>query len=558
MALSKGVIISVKVPINWEVMTERKKKRLRQMVGRDTRVIRAFLGIIERYEDKLLTGRNKQRIADGKLDQLTMTALKVKSGYEQRPTVPHDLKVRYPRMSQNELAECRKTAVSLYESYLKLRGKRAYNATRPTRVSSSRRIPRWIFTQRFKLIKKETSVATWWVDLRDSLDSAPEKKRVHDRLLIPLKMSPFHITQFSRGEVKALQIFSDDSQKWWVTFAVNIKVPDMDDNQLPPAVLGIDLGIEKAACISILTPQGVKETRFFKQRDKIERIKVLDRQVAELQRRLAKNEASGVRRDNVISKLRLLKHKRENVSKEYDRVLIRELLDYIETLSEKYTLFVSIGRLKHIRQRARKGNYRGRVFRGLIHSWAFSRITTALGHNLAQLGWSVSGKDSQFRVVPENWTSIMCWKCGRKGRRPRQNLFVCPTCGNKCNADMNGAINIAARLLTLTKSLHSVRGLGKWNDAIQRAKHPPLKTQGKKPSRGKSLLSSMESTSDSGESAAVHQTQTSLLGFSDETELCDNDPAVGRTVETLSVTDGDASVVKQETEIRSIGGSASQ
>lgn len=121
MARSKGVTISVKVPINWEVMTERTRQRLRQTVGRDTRVIRAFLGIIEQHENKLLTGRKKNRIHDGELDKLTVTALKVKPGYSQRLTVPHDFKRKFPRISQNEMNECRQTAVSMYESYLKLR-----------------------------------------------------------------------------------------------------------------------------------------------------------------------------------------------------------------------------------------------------------------------------------------------------------------------------------------------------------------------------------------------------------------------------------------------------
>ncbi|MHA1961951.1 MAG: zinc ribbon domain-containing protein [Candidatus Thorarchaeota archaeon] len=557
MTRSKGVIISVKVPINWDIMTERKQQRLRQIVGRDTRAIRAFLGIIERHENALLTGKNRDRISDGKLDQLTMTALKVKSGYQQRPTVPHDLKDKFLRMSQNEMAECRKTAVSQYESYLKLRRQKGRRASRPTRVTSSRRMPRWVFSQRFKLIEKPTSVAKWWVDVRDSLDSAPRRSRVHDRLVIPLKVSPFHLNQFFRGEVKALQIFTDDSRKWWITFAVNVGVSEVSDS-LPPAVLGIDLGIEKAACVSLVTPEKVRETLFFRQEEKIQRIKTLDNQVADLQRKLASNESAGLRYDQVISKLKRLKHKRENVAKEYDRVLVRQILDYITELSEKYTLFVAIGRLKHIRQRARRGNYQGRAFRGMIHSWAFSRITKSLGHNLAQLGWSVDGKYSRFQVVPENWTSIMCWKCGRKGIRPKQNLFVCPTCGNKCNADKNGAINIAARLITLTKSLHSVRGQGKWNDAIQRAKSSRPKAQGKRSSRGKSLLPSKGQASAPRESAAVHHAQMSLHSFSDESKKGDNDPAVERTVETLSVAGSDASAIQQEKEVRSIGGSASQ
>ena len=406
-------------------------------------------------------------------------------------------------------------------------------------------------------VEKPTSIARWWVDIRDALDSAPNGNRVHDRLVIPLMVSPFHLNQFSRGKVKALQIFTDSSRKWWITFAVNIEVSEISDS-LPPAVLGIDLGIEKAACVSLLTPNRARETLYFRQREKVRRIKTLDKQVANLQRKLALNETNGLRHDQVSFKLRTLKHKRENVAKEYDRVLVRQILDYISKLSEKYTLFVAIGRLKHIRQRARRGNYQGRRFRGMIHSWAFSRITKSLGHNLAQLGWLVDGKNSRFQVVPENWTSIMCWKCGRKGIRPRQNLFVCPTCGNKCNADKNGAINIAARLITLTKSLHSVRGLGKWTDALLKAKRSRPKTQGKVSSRGRSLLPSKGRASDPRESAAVHFVQSDLVSFSDESDVSDNDHAVARTVETLSVAGSDASAVQQEKEVRSIGGSASR
>ena len=155
MALSKGVTISVKIPINWDMMAERTKQRLRQTVGRDTRVIRAFLGIIEQHEDELLTGKNRDRISDGALDQLTMTALQVKKGYSQRPVVPHDFKSRFPRISQNEMTECRQTAVSLYESYLKLRKKYWRKTSRPSTITSSRRIPRWVFSQRFKFIEKK-------------------------------------------------------------------------------------------------------------------------------------------------------------------------------------------------------------------------------------------------------------------------------------------------------------------------------------------------------------------------------------------------------------------
>ena len=171
MARSKGVTIAVKVPINWDVMTRRTKQRLRQIVGRDTRVIRSFLGVIEQHETKLLIGKKRNRISDGELDKLTMTALKVKTGQNQRLSVPHDFKAKFSRISFNELQECRQTAVAGYESYLELRSKNGMRASRPCKVTSSRRIPRWTFSQRFRLIENMTTAARWWVNLRDSLDS---------------------------------------------------------------------------------------------------------------------------------------------------------------------------------------------------------------------------------------------------------------------------------------------------------------------------------------------------------------------------------------------------
>ena len=546
--------ISVKVPIDLEAMTERSRQRLRQIVGRDSRVIRAFLGIIEQNVNVLLTGRKKKRIHDGKLDKLTMTAIKVKAGLCRRPTVPHDIKKRFPRISANELQECRQTAVALYESYLALKKKRG-NASRPNSVNSTRRIPRWVFMQRFKLEHNSSFAPRLRLNMRDSLDSVPEGRKIHDRLSIPLKVAPFHINQFSRGDVKACQIFSDSSGKWWINFAVRVTVIDIPDNVHPPAVLGIDLGIDKAACTTLVTTMKVRETRFFTQKDKVDNIKKYDRLLAELQRAVPTRYYNNQNADGILQKLRQIRHKRENIAREYDRVLIRNLLDYIAELSNKYNLYVAIGRLKNIRNAARTGNFKGRRFRGMIHSWAFARITNSLKHGLAQQGWSIEGKDPRFRVVSEVWTSIMCWKCGAKGTRPKQNYFKCPSCGHKTNADRNGAINIAGRLIMLTKSLHSVRGLGKWAISVQAGKRSRLKACKKKPSQGKSLLSSKDqTTSNLGESAAVHFVQSDLASFSDGTGESDNDPAVGSTMETLSVVGSDAPTSTQEKEATSSGG----
>ncbi len=102
-----------------------------------------------------------------------------------------------------------------------------------------------------------------------------------------------------------------------------------------------------------------------------------------------------------------------------------------------------------------------------------------------------------------------------------------------------------------------MRGLGLWTRSVVRGttnRRAPLKARRKMPSQGKSLLSKKESTSGSGESAAVHFAQTSLLSFGDKSKMSDNDPAVVRTVENLSVAGSDDSVGKQEKEARSSGG----
>jgi IS605 OrfB family transposase len=551
MVRSKGVVISVKVPINWKSMTKRTRQRLRQIVGRDTRVIRAFLGIIEQHENKLLTGRKKNKIHDGKLDELTITALKMKSGFSQRPTVPHDMKSRFPRISTNELQECRQTAVSMYESYLELRRKKGRNASRPCVVNGTRRIPRWVFSQRFKLFKHNTSESNWWLDVRDSLDSVVQGRKVHDRLLIPLKISPFHLNQIERGNVKALQIFTDKNRKWWIVFSVNINdVPDIDDNLLP-AVLGVDLGIKKAVCTTLLTPRKVSESRYFVQRDKVKKIHALDQRVANLQHDMDIKRNDRQRHDRLANELRTIRGKRERVSKEYDRVVVKQLIDYILELSEKYRLYVAIGELGNIRMKAKRGNFKGRRFRGMIHRWAFARITNSLKHRLSQFGFPVNGKDSRFKVIPEQWTSIICWKCGRKGYRPKQSLFVC-SCGFRTNADRNGSLNIARRLIKLIPSLQNEKGLGRW---LVPERAPAPKTGRKNSSsKQKSSLPSKGQVSDLGESAVVHHVQSDLLSFGDESEMGDKDPAVVKDAETLSVAGNDTFRARQEKEARTVGG----
>ncbi|MHA1970880.1 MAG: hypothetical protein ACTSXE_03435 [Candidatus Thorarchaeota archaeon] len=98
-------------------------------------------------------------------------------------------------------------------------------------------------------------------------------------------------------------------------------------------------------------------------------------------------------------------------------------------------------------------------------------------------------------------------------------------------------------------------GLGMWTRALDRSRRARLKARKKKSSsKGKSLLSTNELTSGSGESAVVRFVQSDPFSFGDKSKMSDNDPTVVRTVETLSVAGSDDSVFKQEKEARTSGG----
>ena len=221
-------------------------------------------------------------------------------------------------------------------------------------------------------------------------------------------MSEFHISQSEKGNVKALQLINDRQGKWWVHFAVRMKeVSIPSKSNLPPAVLGIDLGIKKAACTALVTPEKVQETRYFVQQDKAKTIEKYDQLVADLQSEMDVRRNRNQSYDTVAKKLKQLKSKRENISKDYDLILLRQLLDYIIKLSEKYTLYVALGRLKYIRNKARRGKRASRSLRRMINSWSFARITNSLKHQLSQLGWVVDGKKARFKIVSEAWTSSL-------------------------------------------------------------------------------------------------------------------------------------------------------
>jgi transposase len=520
---TEDVILSVKVPINWNVMTDAEQKRLERITGRDTRVIAAFLGIIARHEKELTIGKRKKLINGTKLEKLTLTAERFKDPTKRRLSVPHDFKERFPNISLNELQECRRVAVAMWNSYLELDGTPPLHS----RSYRARKIPRYIHARRFKLHYRPNQEIKHWLDLIDSVDSAKTDSWTHDRLIIPLNPSSYHLNRLDEGRVTSLRLFKDPSRKWWAVFAVRVEVSAVDMRGLPPAVLGIDLGIDKAVCSAVLTEERVRYVRYFTQPEKVKQIKRYDEMVDSLQQEMNRRKNTGRDYEGVAERLKELSGRRLNISIDHDGALVRNLTDHILELSKKYNLYVSIGRLTHIRKSAGRNSGKCKSFRKKVGRWTFARVSENLKRSLAQEGWKVDGKDSHFIPVSESWTSIICHKCGHKGVRPKQSLFICHTCGYRCNADKNGAINIARRLIKLIPSLGDETGLERWLFPRER-EQSSLKARRSSNSNEKSLPPSERSASG-GRSAAECYDQTSLTEFASAT-----DPAVEKTVEQPS------------------------
>ncbi len=522
----------MKIPIRWDIMTNKQKTRLSQITGRDTRVIKAYLGVIELHEKDLFVGIRKKRINASELDKLTLTATRGKSS---RTSVPHDFKRRFQNISVNEFQECRDTAIAMWQSHLECGGAKPLGA----RGYSSRKIPRFAFGKCFDFLYTPDKEIKHWLSLRYSVDSVKRNRRIHERMLIPLSLSSYHLKRLKDGDLKTVRLFKDRQRKWWTVFTVTLDVDTTDSSSLQPAVMGIDLGIEKAACTVLLTKQGYKHVKYWKQRDKLRQMKHYDDVVASLQRKKEYHLFQNLDSTQVTRQLREISEKRARLSREYDNKLVKDIVEHILELTEKYNLHVVIGQVKGIRSTARKGNYRGRKFRGMVHRWSFARIRDNLQHKLATLGFDTK----KFFAVSEVWTSIKCHKCENKGYRPKQSLFVCGTCGFRANADLNGAINIGRRVIKLISSLSDEKtGLGVW--LLPSEKTIPKTSRSKRSKRKSSL--SQRKPALVGESVAEYCDQTSL-----EIPVSTKDPAVVSTVEEPSVSKMTGGLgVSQRTETR--------
>ncbi|MFX0062829.1 MAG: zinc ribbon domain-containing protein, partial [Candidatus Hermodarchaeota archaeon] len=253
--------------------------------------------------------------------------------------------------------------------------------------------------------------------------------------------------------------------------------PIVKEEDKPIALFSADLGAKKDATAVLLTsdtrpaktgerPRLTKQTIwFFTQPKKKQLINNLDNQIAELQRlRDHYNQwgADGTPQERqkllkgVHRKLQQLRHKRQRIAVQYDYQLVNQMLDVVQQLEQHYTVYIVIGHLQGLRHSWRRGHGTSNRTRRELHRWAYARITSFLAYKLPRIGLP----PTRLLQVSEAWTSRTCHRCGsRHTKRPFQALLICEGCGAKHQADINGAMNIALKLII---SLLDTTALDHW------------------------------------------------------------------------------------------------
>ncbi|KKL20525.1 hypothetical protein LCGC14_2454580 [marine sediment metagenome] len=140
---------------------------------------------------------------------------------------------------------------------------------------------------------------------------------------------------------------------------------------------------------------------------------------------------------------------------------------------------------------------------------------------MIELKMAKLGLKKRVLIISESWTSKTCWKCNTRGDRIHQNLFRCinKKCRWKYNADVNGAINIAKRLIATFKLTsfrnRGVRGLGKYLPVISSKKKKYGKARSVPKSHNGSptpLLNNINNNKNNG-NAGTRSTHSSLDEF---------------------------------------------
>ena len=234
---------------------------------------------------------------------------------------------------------------------------------------------------------------------------------------IPLNPSKYHLKQLKGAEIKDFEIIKKDG-KYYVHISIQKEIVDKQ----PSSVGGIDQGLNHSAGIVLLPSDrnGIPFEGMICDEKKQKILQKYNKLVSELQN--AKK----------YGKLKQLRNKRFNVSKEYDW----QIANQIAEISEGF--LIGIGNT-NFRQMMYRGNGMPKL-RKRIGKWSYARQRQFIALRRAEQGYDTL-------LVSERGSND-CHHCGshfvsRKWLPSGESYILCHDCGLKQDADINSAYNIA-------------------------------------------------------------------------------------------------------------------
>ena len=236
---------------------------------------------------------------------------------------------------------------------------------------------------------------------------------------IPLNPSHYHLQQLKDAKISDFEIIKKGSK-----YYAHISISKEIEKKQVSSIGGLDQGLNHSAGIVLLPLDGsTPHEELICDAEKQALLQKYDDLIAELQ-------AAGD-----WHKLRQLRHKRENIAIQFDWLIANEIAKATEGA------LLAIGDTDF-----RKAQYRGNgmpKLRKRIGKWSYARQRKFIALKRVE-----NGDETVLRN--ESGTSIECCECHSKMTRRKwlsngTSYILCWFCGNKKDADINAAHNIALR-----------------------------------------------------------------------------------------------------------------
>ena len=310
-----------------------------------------------------------------------------------------------------------KTGTKRYNKILKREPSKPCVSSR----SKINKIPVW-FDERTGELQEACLVLTKWIVRISTLEKG---KRIN----VLLNPSTYHKEMIEQADrIKSFQIIKKNKK-----YFVHVVCEYVVVSQSLRGMTGVDLGINRPLS-TVLVDEKIRFVIL--KNDKQKMMGKLNDHISHLQRQ---------KKYDILKKLR---HKRNKVAEQFDRLLAKDFA------SQTIGYFAFIGDPAYIRQHNFKGNGK-RGLRKKLQGWSFRRQSNYIVHEKAKQG-------DQAEIINEWWTSSRCCICGSRVERPKQSRIICKN-NHQYDADFNGSSNILMKGISRLrmKSFASQQALNK-------------------------------------------------------------------------------------------------